>query len=270
MTARSTLGRRFEGQVCVVTGAGQGIGRATARRLGEEGGRIIVVDRAAESARRVEHELAALGIAAEAMMADLAELPQVQRVMEQTVAKHGRIDVLCNVVGGTIWWQPYHCYTEEQIRSELDRSLFPTLWCCSAVLPAMVRQRSGAIVNLSSMVVRGELYRAPYAASKGGIEALTRTLAAEYGPYGIRVNAVSPGQTQVEDRLTPRLDLGGGTMAAPNEGYDRYIAEGRTDPQTLALRRPAGVDEQAAAIAFAASPDASYLTGQILNCFGDP
>jgi NAD(P)-dependent dehydrogenase (short-subunit alcohol dehydrogenase family) len=270
VASSSTLGRRFEGQVCVVTGAGQGIGRATAHRLGGEGGRIVLVDRAAESARRVEHELTGLGIEAEAMIADLAELPQVRAVMEKTVEKHGRIDVLCNVVGGTIWWQPYHCFTEEQIRRELDRSLFPTLWCCSAALPAMLRQRSGAIVNLSSMVVRGELYRAPYAVSKGGIEALTRTLAAEYGPYGIRVNAVSPGQTHIEDRITSRLDLGGGTMAAPNEDYDRYLTEGRTDPRTLALRRPAGVEEQAAAIAFAASSDASYLTGQILNCFGDP
>jgi NAD(P)-dependent dehydrogenase (short-subunit alcohol dehydrogenase family) len=204
------------------------------------------------------------------MIADLAELAQVQGVMEKTAEKFGRIDVLCNVVGGTIWWQPYDRYTEEQIRRELDRSLFPTLWCCSAALPAMIRQRSGAIVNLSSMVVRGDLYRAPYAAAKGGIEALTRTLAAEYGPYGIRVNAVSPGQTRIEDRITPRLDLGGGTMAAPNEGYDQYVAEGRVDPQTLALRRPAAPEEQAAVIAFAASADASYLTGQVLSCFGNP
>lgn len=270
MTSTRDHSRRFAGKVCVITGAGQGIGRATARRIAEEGGQVILVDRVIEAAARVRDELMARRIIAEPMIADLTDLGQVRGLMTKVRDGFGRIDVLCNVVGGTIWWQPYHHYTEDQIRAELDRSLFTVLWCCLAALPVMVEQRSGVIVNLSSMVVRGKLYRAPYAVSKGGVEALTKSLAVEYGPYGIRINAVAPGSTTVDDRMTSRMVLGEGRIAASNSNQDRYIEEGRVDPAGLALRRSSTVDEQAAAIAFAASDDASYITGQVINCFGEP
>ncbi|HEX4112960.1 MAG TPA: SDR family NAD(P)-dependent oxidoreductase [Stellaceae bacterium] len=267
---RAAGARRFQGAVCIVTGAGQGIGRATARRLGAEGGRIVVAERVEESAAETVRQLAEAGAEAIKIVVDLGKYAEAQRLMHETVARWGRIDVLANVVGGTIWWQPYHHYSEEQIDRELERSLFPTLWCCSAVLPIMVEQKAGAIVNLSSGIVRGGLYRTPYAVAKGGVEALTRTLANEYGRHGIRVNAVAPGSTAVPDRVTSRLTLRPGVIAEPVAGMPDYIAEGRGDLGKIALGRQSQVDEQAAAIAFLASGDASYITGQIVNCIGEP
>lgn len=267
---RAAGARRLVGKVCIVTGAGQGIGRATARRLAAEGGRIVVAERIEPAAAETVAQLREHGAEVAQVLADVSSLPQARRLMRETSETFGRIDVLVNVVGGTIWWQPYHEYTEEQLHLELERSLYTALWCCHAVLPYMVSQKSGSIVNLSSAVVRGGLYRTPYATAKGGIEAMTRTLAKEYGRHGIRVNAVSPGSTAVTDRTTSRLTLRPGVMAQPAADTERYFQEARGDLSALALGRQGLPEEQAAAIAFLASDDSSYLTGQVLDCFGDP
>lgn len=262
--------RRLEGKVCIVTGAGQGIGRATALRLAAEGGRIVVAERIEESADETLRLLKEHGVDAIRVLADVGKLANAHDLMRRTVDHFGAIDVLVNVVGGTIWWQPYHRYTEEQIQLELERSLYTAMWCCSAVLPHMLERKSGSIINLSSLVTRGGLYRGPYAVSKGGVEALTKTLASEYGRHGIRVNAVSPGGTAVPDRVTSRLVLQPGVMATPAPGTDDCFAEARGDLMKLALQRQSEPSEQAAAIAFLASDDASYITGQVINVFGDP
>ncbi len=267
---RAAGARRLQDKVCIVTGAGQGIGRATARRLGAEGGKIAVADRIADSAAETVRQLTEAGVEAVAIVADVGRYAECQRLMRETVAHWGRIDVLANVVGGTIWWQPYHEYFEEQIERELERSLYPTLWCCSAVLPIMIAQKSGVIVNVSSGIVRGGLYRTPYAVAKGGVEAMTRTLANEYGPHGIRVNAIAPGSTAVPDRVTSRLTLAPGVVADPAARMDDYVKEGRGDLSKIALGRQSAPDEQAAAIAFLASDDASYIAGQIINVVGEP
>ena len=156
------------------------------------------------------------------------------------------------------------------MKLELERSLYPTLWCCLAVLPIMIKQMSGSIVNLGSQSVRG-LYRAPYAASKGGILALSKVLAMEYGRYGIRVNTMSPGGTDITDRVTPRQLIRPGITAdegdkAEAENYRREMAEDIRNQQ--AMRRRGLPEEQAAAIAFLASDDASFITGQVINCSG--
>jgi NAD(P)-dependent dehydrogenase (short-subunit alcohol dehydrogenase family) len=265
---RAAGGKRLKGKVCIVTGAGQGIGRAAAKRLGEESGTIVVADRVDESATRTVAELRNHGVVATKVLADLATLAGAQSLIEQTVAAHGRIDVLVNNVGGTIWIKPYHLYTEDEVKLELERSLYPTLWCCLAVLPVMMKQQSGAIVNVGSQSTRG-LYRLPYAASKGGILALTKVLAMEYGRYGIRINAMAPGGTDIPDRVTPRGFIRPGVMADedPAEAeYRREMAEDIRNQQ--ALRRRGLPEEQAAAIAFLASDDASFITGQVINCSG--
>jgi dihydroxycyclohexadiene carboxylate dehydrogenase len=267
---RAAGAQRLAGKVCIVTGAGQGVGRATAKRLAAEGGRIVVAERVEQSAAETTAQLRAYGAEVMQALVDVSKLQETRRLMRETAEKMGRIDVLVNVVGGTIWWQPYHRYTEEQICLELERSLYTTLWCNLAVLPYMVAQKSGVIINLSSAVVRGGLYRTPYATAKGGIEAMTRTLAKEYGRHGIRVNAVSPGSTAVTDRVTSRLTLRPGVAAEAAEGTDQYFKEARGDLSELALQRQGLPEEQAAAIAFLASDDAGYLTGQVLNCCGDP
>lgn len=267
---RARGARRLEGKVCIVTGAGQGIGKATAKRLGEEGGTIVVAERVEASASTTVAELRDHGVPAMAAVADVSTFQGAHSLMDQVVGAYGRIDVLVNNVGGTIWIQPYHKYTDEQVQLELERSMYPTLWCCLAALPVMMEQRSGSIVNLGSQAPRG-LYRVPYSVSKGGIFALTKVLAMEYGSYGIRINTVSPGGTAVTDRVTSRLQIRPGVMAeeGPEEEVARYRAEMAEDIRNQqAIARPGLPEEQASAIAFLASDDASFITGQVINCSG--
>lgn len=262
--------RRLEGKVCIVTGAGQGIGKATVKRLGEEGGTIVVADRVEASASATVAELRDHSVRAMSALVDLSTFQGAQSLMHQVVEAFGRIDVLVNNVGGTIWIQPYHKYTEEQVQLELERTMYPTLWCCLAALPVMMEQKSGSIVNLGSQAPRG-LYRVPYSVSKGGIFALTKVLAMEYGGYGIRVNTVSPGGTAVTDRVTSRLQIRPEVIAEEGPadeaaGYREEMAEDIRNQQ--AIKRSGLPEEQASAIAFLASEDASFITGQIINCSG--
>jgi len=267
---RAAGARRLKDKVCIVTGAGQGIGRAIARRLGQEGGKIVVADRIDEGARRTVKDLQDLGVGAVKVIADLSTLSGAQDMMAEAVKAYGRIDVLVNNVGGTIWMKPFHLYTEEETQQELERSLLPTLWGCNAVLPIMIEQESGCIINIGSQSVRG-LYRAPYAASKGGILAIGKVLAMEYGRYGIRVNTVSPGGTDIPDRLTSRLQIRPGEMAEDleKEEGDRYREEMSADIRAQqSLSRRGLPEEHAAAVAFLASDDASFITGDVINCSG--
>lgn len=267
---RAAGARRLEGKICVVTGAGQGIGRAVARRLGQEGGKIVVADRVEKGAAKVVEELTEFGAEAVATIVDLSTYAGAEALMAQAMSSFGRIDVLVNNVGGTIWMKPFHLYSAEEIELELERSLKPTLWCCRAVLPIMMEQESGSIVNLGSQSVRG-LYRLPYATSKGGILAIGKVLAMEYGRYGIRVNTVSPGGTDIPDRVTPRLSIRPGVMAEdlPEAEADAYRKEMGADINNQkSLKRRGTPEEQAAAVAFLASDDASFITGDVINCSG--
>src|SRR5215510_8220872 len=227
LDVRAAGARRLADKVCVVTGAGQGIGRAVARRLGQEGGRIVVADRIDTSATRTLTELREQGVDALKVLLDLSTFVGAQSLVSQVLDAYGRIDVLVNNVGGTIWIKPYHLYSEEEVKLELERSLYPTLWCCLAALPIMMKQKSGSIVNLGSQSTRG-LYRLPYAASKGGVLALTKVLAMEYGGHGIRINTVAPGGTEISDRVVPRQFIRPGVVAEEPPGeadYRREMAE---------------------------------------------
>ena len=270
LDARAAGARRLKDKVCVVTGAGQGIGRATARRLGQEGGKIVVADRVDASASETVSQLRDHGVDATKVLVELGTFAGAQELMTQARQAYGRIDVLVNNVGGTIWIKPFHLYTAQEVELELQRSLYPTMWCCLAVLPIMMEQKSGSIVNVGSQSTRG-LYRLPYATAKGGIVALSKVLAMEYGRHGIRVNTMAPGGTEITDRVTPRQFIGPDVMADDGaedaaEEYRREMAEDIRNQQ--ALRRRGLPDEQAAAIAFLASDDASFITGQVINCSG--
>jgi dihydroxycyclohexadiene carboxylate dehydrogenase len=265
---RAAGGKRLKDKVCIVTGAGQGIGRSTARRLGAEGGIIVVADRVDEGATQTVAELREHGVEALKVLVDLSTMVGAQDMIDKTVAAYGRVDVLVNNVGGTIFIKPYHLYTEDEVKLELERSLYPTMWCCLAALPVMMKQQSGSIINVGSQSTRG-LYRLPYATSKGGILALTKVLAMEYGRHGIRINAMAPGGTDISDRVVPRQFIKPGvTVEEPDDeaAYRREMVEDIRNQQ--ALRRRGLPEEQAAAIAFLASEDASFITGQVINCSG--
>src|ERR1700682_780258 len=135
------------------------------------------------------------GEGALAVIADLEGFAGATAAVERARARFGRIDILVNNVGGTIWAKPFAQYEEAQIEAEIRRSLFPTLWCCRAVLPVMLEGGGGVIVNVSSVATRG-VNRVPYAAAKGGVNAITACLAFEYAEHGIRVCGVAPGATE--------------------------------------------------------------------------
>ncbi|WP_024889969.1 1,6-dihydroxycyclohexa-2,4-diene-1-carboxylate dehydrogenase [Luteimonas huabeiensis] len=254
------MNARFAGKVVLVTGAAQGIGRRVAERAADEGALLALVDRS-----ELVHEAAeALPAAARALalVADLESYDGAARAAAETHARFGRIDVLVNNVGGTIWTRPYEHYAPEQIEAEVRRSLFPTLWGCRAVLPYMLEAGGGAIVNVSSIATRG-VNRVPYGAAKGGVNALTACLAFENGERGIRVNAVAPGGTDAPPRRIPRNP---DAQDAQERDWYRRIVE-----QTVAsthMKRYGTLDEQAAAILFLASDEASYITGTVLPVGG--
>ncbi len=247
---------RFAGKAIVVTGAAQGIGRSVAERAAAEGGAVLVVDRSPYRDEVVE-AIGGAGGSASAFDADLETWEGCAAAMARAVALHGRIDVLVNNVGGTIWAKPYEQYEPAQIEAEIRRSLFPTLFCCRAALEHMLPAGRGVIVNVSSIATRS-LYRVPYAAAKGGVNALTASLAWEVAGRGIRVVATAPGGTEAPPRRTPR-----NLARDPSKGSDDSTTSAIVE-QTLTsslMHRYGTLDEQAAPILFLASDEASYITG---------
>lgn len=252
---------RFQDKVVAVTGAAQGIGKTVARRLVAESAAVVLIDRS-ELVHDVAKQLREDGGQAQSVIADLEQFAGAEEAMDEVVAQHGRIDVLINNVGGTIWAKPYEQYPAEQVEAEVRRSLFPTLWSCRAVLPYLIEQRGGTIVNVSSVATRG-VNRVPYAAAKGGVNALTASLALETAQYGIRVVATAPGGTEAPARKVAR---GPGAQDAQESAWYQHIVDQTVDSSLM--KRYGTLDEQAAPILFMASDEASYVTGTVLPVAG--
>src|SRR5207253_1832503 len=178
---------------------------------------------------------------------------------------------LVNAAGGSMYGPKYGWeYTPEELLANVQNNFWTTMWCCWAVLPHMVEQKSGAIVNLGSNSPRGTM-RLPYAASKGGVFAITTSLALETATMGVRINCVAPHYSVSEDpsdRMVTRIP--GERPAERDSEQARAQAEDLASRhlQNIPMRRPGTKEEQAAAIAFLASDDASFITGQILSVGG--
>jgi dihydroxycyclohexadiene carboxylate dehydrogenase len=193
---------------------------------------------------------------------DLETYSGAKELVAATLKAYKRIDIIVNNVGGTIWAKPYEHYEEEEIEAEIRRSLFPTLWCCRAVLPTMIKQQHGVVVNISSIATRS-IHRIPYSAAKGGVNAMTASLAFEHSKDGIRFNAVATGGTEAPPRKIPRNK---NKLSKQEEIWYQGIIDQTIDSSLM--HRYGTIDEQVRAILFLASDESSYITGTVLPVGG--
>lgn len=249
---------RFAGKVLVVTGAAQGIGRAVALQAVQEGGAVLLVDRADFLAEVV----AEAGTSAAGFQADLETYDGAEAAMRFAGERFGGVDILINNVGGAIRMRPFSEFEPEQIDAEIRRSLLPTLYGCHAVLPHLFARGGGTIVNVSSNATRG-INRVPYSAAKGGINAITQSLAMELAERNIRVVATAPGGTEAPPRRVPR------NAAGETEAEKGWMADVVQQVKQFSfMKRYGTIAEQVAPILFLASDEASYITGSVLPVAG--
>ena len=255
------LNQRFLNKVVIVTGAAQGIGRGVALQVAAEGGFVVMADYS-DFVQDVLTEIQAQNGQAIVVQADLETFAGAEAVVHAAIAKYGRVDILINNVGGAIWMKPFHEFTPAEIEKEVSRSLFPTLWCCRAVLPEMIKNQAGVIVNVSSIATCG-INRIPYSASKGGVNALTRSLAFAHAKDGIRVNAVATGGTEAPPRKIPRNAK---PLTEQDQAWMQEVVEQTIDRTYLG--RYGTIQEQVNAIVFLASDESSYMTGTVVPVGG--
>ncbi|MGI5870163.1 MAG: SDR family NAD(P)-dependent oxidoreductase [Kiritimatiellia bacterium] len=237
MSANPEQSKRFENKVALVTGAANGIGRATAFRLACEGASVALLDLDGDKVEQVAAEIRALGSSALAFQVDVTNPEAIQAAVATILAQFKKIDILVNSAGAG-WHQgaPFHEMPIGSWQWVLDLNINGTLNVIHAVVNHMIENRYGRIVNLASIAAKTGLPRlSTYAASKGAIVSFTKTLAMELGSHGITVNCVSPGMVSTTEETPPCSGTFLGRKSAPSE--------------------------QAAAIAFLASDEAAFVTG---------
>ena len=251
---------RLKDDVALITGGSRGIGRAIALRFAREGANMVVAARTAAALEAVEKEIRAFGREALGLVCDVGDDAAVREMVRSAEQHFGKIDILVNNAG-------YFCSLHpiaEMPDAEWDRSLRDNLssaFCVTrAVMPGMMARRRGSIIMMSSLGARAAYpFGTPYAAAKAGLFGLTRALAAEGGPYGIRVNALSPGVvegTEVHDKVGRELERIAGISP------EARLKDAR---EAALLRRVLSPDDVADAALFLASSDSASVTGQTIN-----
>jgi len=239
---------RLKKQVAIVTGAGQGIGRAVALTLAREGATVVVNDIDLEKAEKVAEEIKSQGGQALPVQADVSVGDEVNNLVEKTLDSYKRVDILVNNAGVAKMTR-FLELTEAEWDRTMNINIKGQFLCSKAVIAQMIKQKRGKIVNIASLAAHiGAPGLAAYGASKGGVVQLTKALAVELGKYNIMVNAVSPGLTLtdlIKSAVKDRPDF--------IEGIDR-----------IPLRRAAEPEDIANAVLFLASSESDYITGQVI------
>lgn len=249
---------RLDGRVAFVTGAGRGIGAATALRMAEEGARVALADVDTEGCQQVAAELSQIGSEGLVLRCDVTDSAIVQEAVDETASQFGRLDILVNNAGivrdNLLFKMP-----EDDWEMVMNVHLKGAFLCSRAAQKYMVQQKYGRIVSLSSTAALGNRGQANYSSAKAGLQGLTRTLAIELGPFGITVNAVGPGFIDTEmTRSTARrrgLDP------------DTVIAEAS---KIIPVRRVGQPRDVANVICFLSSEEASFVNGQVIYVAGGP
>lgn len=236
----------------LLSGAAAGIGRASVLRLAQEGARLFCVDVQGEALEESVAAARAAGAEAEARVADVAEPGDVKAAVEGTLARFGRLDALCNIAG-VIAFTHSHQVTLEDWNRILAVNLTGTFLMCRESIPHLLESRGSIVNTASTAALAGQPWAAAYSASKGGVLALTRTLAVEYGRQGLRVNALCPGSISTD--MTQAFQL--------PEGADAKLVY-----RSMPLDRFRGPEAVASAVAFLASEDAAHVNGIELRVDG--